>query len=154
MGSGSHIGELERHAATLQRLWYDGLRWGWDHVPPVSIESKSGILHRRKSCSKIYALSFSITLPFWQDKRTKIRPELTFTLTHTMPLWQPAPRDQGEPGWARVSDGWVQGERLMARVHAHPRSIGPKMDSLLYAILGCIPRSRFVSPLWIRQTDT
>src|SRR5271168_1488292 len=29
-----------------------------------------------------------------------------------------------------------QGERLVARVHAHPRSMGPKMDSLLYAILG------------------
>jgi hypothetical protein len=29
-----------------------------------------------------------------------------------------------------------QGERLVARMHAHPRSMGPKMDSLLYAILG------------------
>src|SRR4051812_45167388 len=35
-----------------------------------------------------------------------------------------------------------QGERLMACVHAHPRSMGPKMDSLLYAILD----DRFVSP--------
>jgi hypothetical protein len=42
----------------------------------------------------------------------------------------------------------------MARVHAHPRSMGPKMDSLLYAILGFLLRNRFVSPLWIRQTDT
>jgi hypothetical protein len=42
----------------------------------------------------------------------------------------------------------------MARVHAHPRSMDPKMDSLLYAILGCLRRSYFVSPLWIRQTDT
>jgi hypothetical protein len=30
----------------------------------------------------------------------------------------------------------VKGERLMARVRAHSRSMGPKMDSLLYAILG------------------
>jgi hypothetical protein len=28
------------------------------------------------------------------------------------------------------------------------------MDSLLYAILGSVLRNRFVSPLWIRQTDT
>ena len=27
----------------------------------------------------------------------------------------------------------------MARVHAHPRSMGPKMDSLLYAIVGLPP---------------
>jgi hypothetical protein len=39
-------------------------------------------------------------------------------------------------GERRVSDGRVKGERLVARVHAHPRSMGPKMDSLLYAILG------------------
>jgi hypothetical protein len=32
--------------------------------------------------------------------------------------------------------------------------MGPKMDSLLYAILGSLLRNRFVSPLWIRQTDT
>ena len=36
---------------------------------------------------------------------------------------------------------------------SHPRSMGPKMDSI-YAILGCLLRSRFVSPLWVRQTDT
>jgi hypothetical protein len=30
----------------------------------------------------------------------------------------------------------VKSERLVARVHAHSRSMGPKMDSLLYAILG------------------
>ena len=48
----------------------------------------------------------------------------------------------------------TQGERLMARVHAHPRSMGPKMDSLLYAILGSLLRNRFISPLWIRQTDS
>ena len=48
-----------------------------------------------------------------------------------------------------------QGERLMARVHAHPRSMGPKLDSLLYAILSSLLlRNRFVLPLWIRQTDT
>src|SRR5256885_16824404 len=35
----------------------------------------------------------------------------------------------------------------MARVHAHLDRWAPKMDSLLFAILG------FVSPLWIRQTD-
>jgi hypothetical protein len=29
--------------------------------------------------------------------------------------------------------------------------MGPKMDSLLYAILGSLLRNRFVSPLWIRQ---
>jgi hypothetical protein len=34
----------------------------------------------------------------------------------------------------------------VARVHAHPRSMGPKMDSLLYAILGSLPRTRFVRP--------
>jgi hypothetical protein len=33
----------------------------------------------------------------------------------------------------------VKGEQLVARVHAHPRSIGPKIDSLLYAILGSPP---------------
>jgi hypothetical protein len=27
--------------------------------------------------------------------------------------------------------------------------MGPKMDSLLYAILGSFLRNRFVSPLWI-----
>jgi hypothetical protein len=43
-----------------------------------------------------------------------------------------------------------QGERLMARVRAHPRSMGPKIDSLLCAILGFLLRNRFVSPLWIR----
>jgi hypothetical protein len=32
--------------------------------------------------------------------------------------------------------------------------MGPKMDSLLYAILGFLLHNRFVSPLWIRQTDT
>ena len=37
---------------------------------------------------------------------------------------------------------------------AHPQSMGPKMDFLLYAILGSLLRNRFVSPLWIRQTDT
>jgi hypothetical protein len=47
------------------------------------------------------------------------------------------------------SERWVsEGRRLMARVHAHPRSKGPKMDSL-YTILGCLLRSSFVSPLWI-----
>ena len=33
----------------------------------------------------------------------------------------------------------MKGERLVARVHAHPRSMGPKMDSLLYAIFGLPP---------------
>jgi hypothetical protein len=42
----------------------------------------------------------------------------------------------------------------VARVHAHPRGMGPKMDSLLYVILGSLLRNRIVSPLWIRQTDT
>src|SRR5271168_138077 len=41
------------------------------------------------------------------------------------------------------------GERLVARVHAHPRSMGPKINSPLYAILGSLLRNRFVSPLWI-----
>src|SRR5271170_8167861 len=45
---------------------------------------------------------------------------------------------------SRVSEG----ERLVARVHAHPRSMGPKMDSLLYTILGSLLRNRFVLPLW------
>ena len=45
----------------------------------------------------------------------------------------------------------MKGERLVARVHAHPRSMGLKMGSLLYAILGSILRIRFVSPLWIRH---
>ena len=44
-----------------------------------------------------------------------------------------------------------QGERLVARVHARPRSMGPKMDTLLYAILGSLLRNRFILPLWIRQ---
>src|SRR2546423_2098891 len=35
----------------------------------------------------------------------------------------------------------------MARVHAHPRSMGPKMDFLLSAILSSLLRNRFVSPL-------
>jgi hypothetical protein len=34
-----------------------------------------------------------------------------------------------------------EGERLVARAHAHPRSIGPEMDSLLYAILGSLLRN-------------
>ena len=42
----------------------------------------------------------------------------------------------------------------MARVHAHPRAMGPKMDSLLYVILGPLLRNRIVSPLWTRQTNT
>jgi hypothetical protein len=44
----------------------------------------------------------------------------------------------------------------VARVHAHPRSMVPKMDLLqvLYAISGSLLRNCFVSPLWIRQTDT
>ena len=41
----------------------------------------------------------------------------------------------------------------MARVHAHPRSMGPKMDSLSLRILGSFLRNRFVSLLWIRQTS-
>jgi hypothetical protein len=45
-----------------------------------------------------------------------------------------------------------EGEHLMARVDAHSRSMGPKIDPLLYAILVCLLCSRFVSPLWIRQT--
>ena len=39
-----------------------------------------------------------------------------------------------------------QGERFVARVHAHPRSMGPKIDSL-YAILSSLLRNRFVLPL-------
>src|SRR3954454_20288735 len=42
----------------------------------------------------------------------------------------------------------------MARVHAHPRLMGPKMDSILYGVFGSLLRNRFVSRLWIRQTDT
>jgi hypothetical protein len=45
-----------------------------------------------------------------------------------------------------------KGERLVARVHAHPRSMVPKMAPFLYAILGSLLRNRFV--LWIRQTGT
>jgi hypothetical protein len=56
------------------------------------------------------------------------------------------PREQGE---RRVSEG----ERPVARVRAHPRSMGPKMV-LLYAILGSFLRNCFVSLLWIRLTDT
>jgi hypothetical protein len=46
----------------------------------------------------------------------------------------------------------VKGSVSWPRVHAYPRSMGPKMDSLLYAILGSLLRNRFVLPLWIRQT--
>jgi hypothetical protein len=42
-----------------------------------------------------------------------------------------------------------QGERLVARMHAHPRLMGPKIDSLLYAILGSLLRNRFIPRLWI-----
>ena len=35
----------------------------------------------------------------------------------------------------------------MARVHAHSRSMGSKMDSLLYPIFGSLLRNHFVSPL-------
>jgi hypothetical protein len=38
----------------------------------------------------------------------------------------------------------MKGERLVARAHAHPRSMGPKMDSLLYDILGSLLRNRFL----------
>jgi hypothetical protein len=44
----------------------------------------------------------------------------------------------------------VKGERLVARVHAHPRSMSPKMDSLLYAILG----SLLCNPLHLAFVDT
>jgi hypothetical protein len=47
----------------------------------------------------------------------------------------------------------VKGERLVARVYAHPRAMGPKIDSLLSAILGSHLRNRFISPVWIRQRD-
>jgi hypothetical protein len=48
--------------------------------------------------------------------------------------------------------GELKGERLVARVHAHPRSMGPKMDSLTLRYLGSLLCNRFVPPLWIRQT--
>ena len=45
---------------------------------------------------------------------------------------------------SRMSQGerrMSEGERLVARAHAHPRSMGPEMDSLLYAILGSVLRN-------------
>jgi hypothetical protein len=59
----------------------------------------------------------------WQHKRTKIRPELTFTFTHTMPLLTTRTSLTRR---ARVSEGERWGERLIARVHVHSRSMGPK----------------------------
>jgi hypothetical protein len=47
----------------------------------------------------------------------------------------------------------MKGEHLVARMHAHPRLMGPKMDSLLYVILGSLLRNCFVSPLWTRQIE-
>jgi hypothetical protein len=48
--------------------------------------------------------------------------------------------------------GFSFGDKLWC--NNFPLPMGPKMDSLLYAILGFLLRNRFVSPLWIRQTDT
>jgi hypothetical protein len=42
-----------------------------------------------------------------------------------------------------------QGERLVVHMYVHPRWMGPKIDSLLYAISGSLLRNRFVLLLWI-----
>src|SRR5947209_19159609 len=43
----------------------------------------------------------------------------------------------------------------MARMHAHPRFMGPKMDSISLRYFGLRPCETASSrPLWIRQTDT
>ena len=45
----------------------------------------------------------------------------------------------------------MKGERVVARMHAHPRAMVPQMTPFLYAILGSLLRNFLVSLMWIRQ---
>jgi hypothetical protein len=82
----------------------------------------------------------------WQDKNDRNPPRAHLH-------GSPTPYRFNHPHLAYPA---IEGERwdegLIARVHVHPSISGsPKWTPFFTLILGCFLRSRFVSPLWIRQ---